>query len=39
MDYEAPKLAVLYYWKKQNVMPFFTLSGMIRSRRTRMMGM
>jgi hypothetical protein len=35
MDYEAPKLAVLHYWKKQHVMPIFTSSGMIKSRRIR----
>jgi hypothetical protein len=39
MDYEPPKLAVLHYWKKQHVMVLSTSSGMIRTRRTRMIGM
>jgi hypothetical protein len=38
MDYEAPKLAVLHYWKKQYVIPIFTSSGMIKSRRMRWTG-
>jgi hypothetical protein len=38
MDYEAPKLVVLHCWKKQHVMPIFTSSGMIKSRRMRWTG-